>query len=120
MSYFVIKVEIYDRIINKNAFSLVFTEAGEPLKAQKLAAFHIFHLHRNDQETLSSVEDVRLGNNNEIIVDDHTTMRIEILSKTNQQGIHKLGGLGLFGYNKKLLFFKKKFSLINQMKHKFI
>lgn len=116
MSYFVIKVEIYDRIINKNAFSLVFTEVGESLKAQKLAAFHIFHLHRNDQETLPSVEDVELDTNNEIIVDDHTTMKIGILFETNQNGIHKLGGLGLFGYNKKLMFYNGKISLIKEMK----
>lgn len=111
MPYLIIKVEIHDLALGLSIPSLVFTEQGDHEYARKLAAYHIFHLHRDDQKTFSSTN-VQFSADNEIIVDEKTKITSDIVGMTDVVGIHKLGGLGLFGYNKKLRFYRLRFSLM--------
>lgn len=112
MPYLIIKVEIHDMNLGFSIPSLVFTEQGEHEYARKLAAYHVYHLHRNDQQTLPSVESVKFSDENEIIIDDQTKVTSDIFAITDVSGVHRLGLLGLFGYNKRLNFHRKSFSLI--------
>lgn len=81
--------------------SLVFTSTLDIEKAQKLCAFHIYHLHRNDQQHLPNVDSVAVEKNT-VIVNEHTVITFGNIAMIDVEQKQRIGKLGLFGYNKTL------------------
>lgn len=83
--------------------SLLFTDTLDEVKAKKLSAYHIFHLHENSPETLPSPSSVRLGRSNKVKVNQNTTITFGKVTAIGVKEKQIIGRLGLFGYNKKLV-----------------
>jgi len=117
VAYLIIQVEIHDKSSNQKISSLVFTEVSESNYAKKLAIYHIYHLHTNDQTNLPFISSVQLDPKHDHVQANETTfLKAKIIGEADVAEVHRLGRMGLFGYNKSLKYHAPKFSLMNRWK----
>lgn len=104
MSYLLVNVvinEVTDSGELVSIPSLLFTNTLDVEKAKKLSAFHIYHLHKNNQHVLPNIDSVQVDGD-KVAVDDKTMIVFATISAIDEEQKQRIGKLGLFGYNKTL------------------
>lgn len=113
MDNLIILVGIEDSDHAQPIYSLVFTKVQDHHQARQIAAYHIYHLHANDQHTLKNPESVRFNKNTrKAYIKKGVMMTAEIVAQADVKTVHKLGQLRLFGYAKKLRKIEKKYDFV--------
>lgn len=82
--------------------SLLFSNTLDIEQAKKLAAFHIYHLHTNNQQVLPTINSVMFNQDDFVEADPDTKISFDLIKRITPREVHGIGKLGLFGYNKKL------------------
>lgn len=104
MSYLLVNVvinEVTDSGELVSIPSLLFTNTLDVEKAKKLSAFHIYHLHKNNQYVMPTIDSVHVDGNT-VTVDDKTMIFFSAIRVIDEEQKQRIGKLGLFGYNKTL------------------